>query len=111
MQDLKAILDEMEIPVAYSHFNTTISPPVIAYYRDSTSNFAADGKVYKKLNNYIVELYTKYKDPELEEKLEAIFDTHEIYYNVASEDYIDSEQLYQIIYNINFDETEQAVSW
>lgn len=109
MQDLKAILDEMEIPVAYSHFNTTISPPVIAYYRDSTSNFAADGKVYKKLNNYIVELYTKYKDPELENKLEAIFDTHEIYYNVASEDYIDSEQLYQIIYNINYDEVNKDI--
>lgn len=105
MQDLKAILEELEIPVAYNHFNTTIEPPVIAYRRDSASNFGADGKVYKKINNYYVELYTAYKNPELEQELEDIFDAHDVFYNVESEDYIDSEQLYQIIYRVNFDET------
>lgn len=110
MQDLKTILDELEIPVAYSHFNTATTPPVAVYRRDSSSNFGADGVVYKKINNYIVELYTAYKDTEMEQKLEAIFDKYEIFYNVDSEDYIDTEQMYQIIYRINYDETEQIVS-
>lgn len=110
MQELKTILEEMGIPIAYSHFNTTISPPVLVYRRDSSSNFGADGIVYKKINNYYVELYTKYKDNQLEQRLEDLFDAHEIFYNVEAEDYIDTEQMYQIIYRINFDETEQIVS-
>lgn len=110
MHDLNNILKELGIPVAYSHFNTSITPPVLIYRRDSTSNFAADGVVYKKQNNYFVELYTKYKDLDLEQRLEDIFDSHEIFYNVESEDYIDTEQMYEIIYSINFDETEIIVS-
>ena len=110
MHDLNEILKEAEVPVAYSHFNTTISPPVIVYRRDSTSNYGADGIVYKKINNYIVELYTQYKDTTMEEKLESIFDNHEIYYNVEAEDYIDTEKMYQIIYRVNFDEAEQIAS-
>lgn len=110
MPDFKTILDELGVPVAYSHFNTATTPPVVTYRRDSTNNFGADGKVYKKINNYYVELYTSKKDPELEQRLEDIFDNYEIFYNVESEDYIDSEQMYEIIYRINYDETERIVS-
>lgn len=109
MQDLKKILDELQIPVAYSHFNTSITPPVLTYHRTSTSNFGADGKVYKKINTYYVELYTENKDVELETRLEDIFDKYEIFYNVESEDYIDQEQMYEIIYRINFDDDNEAI--
>lgn len=105
MQDLKTMLDELGIPVAYSHFNTTMNPPLVVYHRDTSSNFGADGKVYKKINNYLVELYTAYKDTTMEEQLEQIFDNHDAFYNVESEDYIDTEQMYQIIYRVNIEET------
>ena len=109
MQELKQILEELGIPIAYSHFNTTITPPVIAYYRNSTANFGADNMVYQKIEQYYVELYTKYKDTAMEHRLERIFDEHEIYYNVESESYIDTEQMYQIIYTIDIDETNKDI--
>lgn len=98
---IKGVLEQLNIPVAYSHFNTTITPPVVVYRRSSSDNFSADNKVYQKNNNYYVELYTQYKDTELEQKLEDLFDNAEIFYEVESEDYIDSEKMYEVIYTIN----------
>lgn len=109
MQDLKSLLEQLNIPVAYSHFNTATNPPFICYLRDSTSNFGADNKVYKKINNYLVYLYTDYKNPTLEEQLEEIFDANNVFYDVTSEDYIDTEQMYQIIYEVTL-ETENDIA-
>ena len=109
MQELKTLLDQLNIPVAYSHFNTATEPPFIAYYRQSTSNFGADNKVYYKINNYIVELYTPYKDVDLENELENLFDGNNIFYNVTSEDYIDTEQMYQVIYEITLENDAEAI--
>ena len=103
MQELKQILEQMNIPVAYSHFNTSTEPPCIAYYRQSTSNFGADNKVFYKINNYIVELYSEFKNPELESQLENLFDENNVFYDVASEDYIDAENMYQIIYEVTLE--------
>lgn len=102
MQDLKTLLDTLNISVAYNHFNTATNPPFIAYRRESTSNFGADGKVYQKINNYYVELYTKIKNPTLEESLESLFDSNGIYWEVESETYIETEQMYEVVYSINF---------
>ena len=110
MQELKEILEEAHLPVAYSHFNTAISPPFITFRRDSTSNFGADNKVYKKINNYIVELYTEYKEPMFEDMLETVFDNNNIFYNVTSEDYIDTEQMYQIVYEITLENEDEVMS-
>lgn len=109
MQELKTMLEQLNIPVAYSHFNTATTPPFICFYRDSTANFGADNKVYKKINNYTVELYTEYKNTTLEEQLEDIFDANNVFYNVQSEDYIDAEQVYQIIYTITL-ENENVIA-
>lgn len=104
MSSLKTLLDNMKIPVAYDHFNTATNPPFIAYRRYSTSNFGADNKVYKKLNNYYVELYTEYKDVSLEEQLEELLTNADIFFEIESEDYIDTEQMYQVIYSINYED-------
>ena len=109
MQELKIILEQLNIPVAYSHFNTATRPPVVVYYRQSTSNFCADGKVYYKINNYIVELYTEFKNPELETQLENLFDANNIFYNVTSEDYIDTENMYQIIYEVTLENENENI--
>lgn len=110
MQELKTILEQCHLPVAYSHFNTATYPPFITYRRDSTSNFGADNKVYKKINNYIVELYTEYKEPMYEEMLEKVFDDNNIFYDVTSEDYIDTEQMYQIVYEVTLETDEEVTS-
>lgn len=110
MQDLKTILEQLNIPVAYSHFNTATNPPFICFVRDNTSNFSADNKVYKKINNYLVYLYTDYKNPTLEEQLENIFDANDVFYNVESEEYIDTEQVYQIIYDVTLENENNVAS-
>jgi len=104
MQDLKNLLEQLGIPVAYNHFNTATNPPFVVYRRDSTSNFGADNKVYKKINNYYVELYTEFKNPALEEQLESIFYENNIFYEVESETYIDTEQMYEVVYSISAEE-------
>lgn len=104
MQDLKELLETLGIPVAYHHFNQPINPPFLIFRRYSQDNFGADDIVYEKINNYYVELYTEYKDVELEEELENLLTNAGIFFNVESEDYIDDEKMYEIIYTINYKE-------
>lgn len=104
MQVLKTILEQLNIPVAYDHFNEATNPPFICFRRYSQDNFGADDVVYEKINNYYVELYTEYKDVELEAELENLLTNNGIFFNVESEDYIDDEKMYEIIYTINYKE-------
>ena len=97
---MKKILKLLKIPIAYHHFVKPTSPPFITYFRISSNNFTADDKVYKKVNTYRIELYTKQKDIVTENLLENIFDENEIIYEIVSESYIDSEKIYQVIYEI-----------
>lgn len=106
MQDLKTLLDMLNIPIAYDHFNTSTNPPCIIYRRYSTSNFSAENKVYKKINNYYVELYTEFKNITLEESLESLFNNYNIFWNVESEEYIEDEQMYEIVYSISLENDE-----
>ena len=102
--ELKKLLDQTGYPVAYNHFTATTnnpvpSPPFIVYMTPSQSNFLADNKAYTKINNVTVELYTNYKDLAAEQTLESLFDENEISWD-ADEVYIETEKLYQRIYEI-----------
>lgn len=110
MQNLKTILEQLNIPVAYDHFNTATNPPFIAFKRYSQDNFGADNIVYKKINNYYVYLVTEYKDVELEEQLENVFTNSDIFFNVESEEYVDDEKCYQIVYAIGYKESPEILS-
>ena len=96
---LYALLKTINLPVAYHHFTSPPSPPYIVYLFAYSSNFGADNKVYQKDFNYQVELYTTIKDPVSEKLIEDLFDAHEIYWD-KTETYIDSEGLYQVLYEI-----------
>lgn len=104
MQNLKTLLEQLEIPVAYDHFNTPTTPPFVVFRRYSQNNFGADNIVYEKINNYYIELYTEYKDAELETSLEALLTNADIFFNVESEEYINDEKMYQIVYSIGYKE-------
>lgn len=98
------ILDMTGLPVTYSHWtpmenNPVPNPPYICYIVDGTENLVADNKVYHKINDVNVELYTTKKDLITEAKLEKVLDNHRIPYD-ASEAFIKSEQLYQKIYEV-----------
>jgi hypothetical protein len=96
---LFTLLKTINLPVAYHHFTSPPSPPYVVYLFSYSSNFGADNKVHSQADNYQVELYTKTKDPTSEALIEDLFDAHEIYWD-KTETYIDSEGLYQVLYEI-----------
>ena len=96
---LFTLLKTTNLPVAYHHFKTPSEPPYIVYLFAYSSNFGADNKVHSQADNYQVELYTKTKDPAAEALIEGLFDANEIYWD-KTETYIDSEGLYQVLYEI-----------
>lgn len=105
IEELAAILQEMDIPFAYDHFaeGESPEPPFICYLLPGSDNFAADGRVYFRINEVRIELYSDSKDVGLESKVEAVLDSHGIFYN-KSEVWIQSEKLYEILYSFEVEE-------
>ncbi len=96
---LYALLKTTKLPVAYHHFVSPPSPPYIVYLFSYSSNLGADNKVYKEFKNFQVELYTNKKDTASEKLIEDVFGANSIYWE-KTETYIDSEGLYQVLYEI-----------
>ena len=104
MEELVQIIQEMKIPFAYDHFaeGESPDPPFICYLIPGSNNFAADGRVYFKLNEGRIEMYTDFKDLDLESRVEGVLDGHEIFYN-KSETWIQSEKLYEVMYSFEME--------
>lgn len=100
MEKIVEILKACGIPYAYDHFaeGESPEPPFICYLYPGSDNFAADGKVYFKINQVHIELYTDYKDPSVEQKLEELLDAASIFYD-KTEVWIESEKLYEVLYS------------
>ena len=64
-------LEGLGYPVAYRAFaeGEVPDPPYIVYYEQGTDNFSADGIPYDIITDLDIELYTKKKDPEAEQKI------------------------------------------
>ena len=95
MDKLLTLIEEIGIPSAYDHFaeGESPSPPFITYLCPGSDNFPADGRVYFKIDEVHIELYTDEKDPSVEQKVEAVLDSHGIFYD-KTEVWIDTEKLY-----------------
>ena len=104
MDEVLEILAEIGLPYAYHHFaeGESPEPPFICYLTPGSDNFAADGRVYYKIDGFHIELYTDVKSPETETALEAVLDAHGIFYN-KSEVWIDSEKLYEVLYQFEME--------
>jgi hypothetical protein len=93
------LLKSTGLSIAYNHFAEPPEPPYLVYLFSYSSNFGADDRVYQKVPNYQVELYAKKKDPASEKLIEDLFGEHDLYWE-KSETYIESEGLYQVLYEI-----------
>lgn len=95
------MLAGLGLPTAYHHFaeGESPDPPFLLYLSPGSDNFSADGRVYLKVTQLDVELYTDRKDPALEDRLEAVLDDAGLFYN-KTESYIDSEKLYEVLYEM-----------
>ncbi len=101
LHEIASMLAGLGIPLAYHHFAEGESPPppFLLYLSPGSDNFSADGRVYWKVAQLDVELYTDLKDPELEARLEMVLDAAGLFYN-KTESYIDSEKLYEVLYEM-----------
>ena len=57
-----------------------------------------DGKVFFRITEVHIELYTDEKNPEVEALVETVLDAHGIFYD-KTEVWIDSEKLYEVLYS------------
>ncbi|HEL0650324.1 TPA: hypothetical protein TUV19_002012 [Streptococcus equi subsp. zooepidemicus] len=105
MDKLLEIIKHIGIPNAYHHFaeGESPEPPFLIYLLPASDNFSADGRVYFKANEVHIEIYTDYKSPDIEKKVEAVLDKHGIFYN-KSEVFIESEKLYEVLYIFEMEE-------
>lgn len=97
--ELFQMLKSTGLPVTYYEWTAPPSLPYIVYLFADSDNFGADNQVYVDIENYQVELYSDKKDKPSEKLVEDKLKENEIYYE-KSEEYIESEKMYQIIYDI-----------
>lgn len=99
---LAALLDSI-LPgkVTYYAWRVGDAPPLpyICYYSTGSDNFAADNIVYHSRRPVRIELYTKTKDLATEAAVEQALTAAGIYWD-RDESYIDDEQVYLTIYEV-----------
>ena len=107
LEELKKLLETTGIPVAYYAFSEEEAPglPFICYHVTNSNNFSADGNVYKKINHIQIELYTKDKSIELEEKVEKALSS---FYWEKEETYLDNEKCFEVIYELEVLDAKQS---
>ena len=107
MDSLISIMESIGIPYAYDHFaeGESPDPPFICFLCPGSDNFPADGRVYFKVNQVHIELYTDEKNPVTEDRVEAVLDEHGIFYD-KTEVWIESEKLYEVLYSFEMEVSE-----
>lgn len=99
--EIVAMLEETGLPLAYDHFNEGASPepPFLIFLFPRSDNLFADGRVYQKIDELHIELYTDRKQPDKETMIEAVLDSRGQTYN-KSEVWIPEEKLYEVLYTM-----------
>ena len=104
MEKLLSVLDSIGIPYAYDRFaeGESPEPPFLCYLLPGSSNFSADGKVYHRISEVRLEMYTDFKDLASERKVEDALNAAGIFYN-KTETWIDSKKLYEVLYSFDME--------
>lgn len=86
-------------PVAYFEFQTEPQAPYLVYLFAYSNDLMADNHNYMDISNFQIELYTEHKDLAAEKKVQDKLKELKLAYS-KSETKIESEKLYQVIYEI-----------
>jgi len=111
LAEIANMVDSMGYPYAYYQFaenpdNPPPAPPFICFYYPNDDDFIADNINYVRVNALIIELYTAEKDFDAESAVEAVLLSNEIPFT-KTESFIESENMYQIAYNMEVIINEQ----
>ncbi len=91
-----------------------LSPPhsdTFAVYLDTVTGRGADGINLIEDHAVSIELYESYPDNDAEVRLETEFNNRGIEYTKQARFWIESEQLYQVIYDINYTEKRSVKNY
>ena len=98
--DLCEILNKgIEIPIALGKFKTPTPLPFIIIKCDGEETIKADNTVLLEFPSVRIELYSSYKDIELETKIKNILKENEIEFEVSDIGFIESEKMYGVVYD------------
>lgn len=69
-EEIVTMLEEAGLPLAYDHFaeGESPDPPFLIFLFPGTDNMFADNRVWQKINQLNIELYTDEKSPETEKE-------------------------------------------
>ena len=98
-EEINEMMQETGLPFAYHHFAEGEAPkqPFLLFLTEGEDTFGADNIMYHSFKRLNIELYTDEKSPEAESIIENVLHEHQIFY-IKSETYIESEKLYEILY-------------
>jgi len=98
---VKEILDVTGLPYKESRF---LSPPKKTYavYHDAISRRGGDNINLISQHDVSIELYEYKPDPQAEKALETVLDSLGIEYERSPRNWIQSEQLYQVVYDFTY---------
>ncbi|PNE45693.1 hypothetical protein [Enterococcus avium] len=102
LEQIAEMLEKTNLPVAYRKWAEGQVPelPYIIYYADRTDNFKADNRVYHKIQDVSIELYTNTKNTREENKIEALLDANKLEWDAYEQD-IESENMFEVLYEIS----------
>ena len=105
---IATMLAGLEIPTAYYQFpETQEGPPFLCFYYQSNNDALADNVNYVRIDHLVVELYTNNKDFGLEKQLEVILTSNGMVWE-KSEQYLDDEQMNEVVYEMDVIITEES---
>lgn len=102
---IEKMLEDVGLPYRYHHFTQkemqSMSLPFIVWNVPNSDNFFADGKVYKKIKELDIELYTEKKDWELEDRLEEILTKYGFAWQQTASDWLpDPDSMWETLYEM-----------
>ena len=97
--ELYQALKEIGLPVAYRAFKSPTTPPFLVYLFAYSSDLMADNQNYADIDNFQIELYAKNKDPATEKRIQNKLQELGLPYS-KTETFVESEGLFQLIYEI-----------
>lgn len=99
------------VPYAYYQFpeGTEQATPFVCFFYSEDNDVKADNSNYQKIEHLIIELYTDNKDFSLEATVEGVLRTNEMVWT-RSEEYIDSERMVMVVYEMDVVITEESIN-
>lgn len=100
-KEISDMIASIGLSYAYYEFpdGTEQQPPFICFYFPDSDDLFADNKNYVGIRHLYVELYTDEKDFALESTVEGVLTANGLTFR-KSDDYIDSEKMWQTLYEM-----------